>query len=73
MLKELSVNEIRNYKKYVEENTELYKLLEEYSKMIEENKKVIVKEKSSNTGISIVFYNYDKKLYRYVKSGEFYL
>lgn len=73
MLKELSVNEIRNYKNYVEENTELYKLLEEYSKMIEENKKVIVKEKFSNTGTSIVFYNYDKKLYRYIKSGEFFL
>lgn len=73
MLKELSVNEIRNYKKYVEENTELYKLLEEYAKNIEENKKVVVKEKMSNMGTSIVFYNYDKKLYRYVKSGEFYL
>lgn len=73
MLKELSVNEIRNYKKYVEENTELYELLEEYAKNIEDNKKVIVKEKMSNTGMSIVFYNYDKKLYRYVKSGEFYL
>lgn len=73
MLKELSLSEIRDYKKYVAEDTELYELLEEYAKNIEENKKVIVKEKTSNTGISVVFYDYDKKLYRYVKTGEFYL
>lgn len=73
MLKELKVDEIKELAKKQSVNSELKLLLNSYAKWIEEGVKLIVKEKTTNKGKSIVFYNYDDKLYRYIKNGEFYI
>ena len=73
MLKELTVEEIKKLAMEQELYSELNLILEDYANLINAGKKVIVKEKTTQKGKSVVFYNYDEKLYRYVKSGEFYL
>lgn len=73
MFKELKVDEIKELAKKQSVNSELKLLLNNYAKWIEEGVKLIVKEKTTNKGKSVVFYNYDDKLYRYIKNGEFYI
>lgn len=69
MLRELTVTEMQNNNfEY-----ELSEILKDKAKRIQNGEKLIVKEKITASGRSIVFYEYDKKLYRYTKTGEFIL
>ena len=70
MLKELSIEELKNLKTL---NTELNEVASNIAKEIEIGKKVKVKEKITKQYHSFVVYRYDDKLYRYAIVGEFFI
>lgn len=70
MLRQLTIEEMKGG---VEGKEELTQLLKDYAKRIESGEKVIVKLKTTKSGASIVFYVYDKSLYRYQIVGEHFL
>lgn len=53
--------------------TELSEVASEYAHMMRENEKVLVKEKTTARGNSLIFYRYNDKEYRYQPVGEFIL
>lgn len=59
MLKELKVDEIREYAK-------THKILSPIADLVEEKEKVVVKLKKTAKDSRIVVYSYDARLYRYV-------
>lgn len=65
MLRELTVNELKEYNAY---DGDVEALLKETAERIEKGEKIIVKEKSTQAGTRINIYTYDDKLYRYIVS-----
>lgn len=73
MLKELTVDEMKEMAKKVDLYSDANLLLKEAADAISRGEKVKIKEKRTKTVHSLVVYRYDKDLYRYSICGEIFL
>lgn len=72
MLKELSVEELEvgiscGIAPEVDE------IMKNYASRIKNGEKLKAKQKTTKSGTKIIFYKYDKELYRYIICGEFWI